>query len=89
MLDEAARILMDHPDLRVSVEGHTDAMGSDAYNQALSERRAQAVKRYLVSAGVDASRLETMGYGESQPVASNDTEDGRAMNRRVELNVLE
>jgi len=74
----------DH-DLTLLIEGHTDSVGSDAYNQQLSERRAESVKAYLVSKGIAESRIETKGYGESQPVASNDTEAGRAKNRRVEL----
>jgi OOP family OmpA-OmpF porin len=67
------------------VEGHTDNTGSDAYNQALSVRRANAVLKYLVDAGVPASRLSAQGFGESQPVADNDTAEGRAQNRRVVL----
>lgn len=67
------------------VEGHTDNTGSDAYNQALSVRRANAVMKYLVDAGVPASRLSAQGFGESQPVADNDTAEGRAQNRRVVL----
>jgi OOP family OmpA-OmpF porin len=67
------------------VEGHTDSTGADAYNQALSERRANSVLRYLVDAGVPASRLSAQGFGESQPVADNDTAEGRAQNRRVVL----
>jgi len=74
---------------RVSVEGHTDAVGADAYNQSLSERRAGSVRDYLVGKGIDASRLSTAGYGESQPVADNETAEGRALNRRVELKVQE
>jgi len=70
------------------VEGHTDAKGSDAYNQRLSERRAQAVVDYLVKAGVARDRLEPRGFGESQPIADNATDDGQAQNRRVELRVL-
>lgn len=93
VLDEAARILQDNSTVRVLVEGHTDAKGTDAYNQGLSERRANAVKRYLVSKGVAADRLEAVGRGESQPVAPNttpsgkDNPEGRAMNRRAELKV--
>jgi OOP family OmpA-OmpF porin len=87
ILDEAAEILRDQPNVEVSVDGHTDAIGSDAYNQKLSERRAQAVADYLSSHGVSANRLRPRGFGESRPVASNDTEEGRAQNRRVELNI--
>ncbi len=87
ILDEAATILQQHPDIRVSVEGHTDAVGSDAYNLKLSERRAAAVKRYLIDHGIVASRLTSEGFGKRRPVATNDTADGRAQNRRVELQV--
>ncbi len=86
ILDEAVRILGSSGP-SVSVEGHTDAIGTDAYNQGLSERRANSVKTYLVEHGVDGSRLSTAGYGESRPIASNQTREGRALNRRVELNV--
>jgi len=88
VLDEAASILAARPAVRVAVEGHTDGLGSDAYNQRLSERRARAVLEYLVHAGVARERLEAQGFGESHPVADNATEDGRARNRRVELRVL-
>ncbi|MCC6764952.1 MAG: OmpA family protein [Deltaproteobacteria bacterium] len=87
ILEEAARILRDEPDVRVSVGGHTDARGTDAYNDRLSERRADSVVDRLTRLGVSASRLEARGFGESRPVATNDTEEGRAQNRRVELNV--
>lgn len=71
-----------------TVEGHTDSVGTDAYNQRLSERRAQAVRDVLVNQyGVEANRLEAIGYGESRPVADNATEEGRAINRRVEASV--
>ncbi|MEM7416645.1 MAG: OmpA family protein [Gemmatimonadota bacterium] len=82
-LDELRRVLEDHGDLSVTIEGHTDSAGDDAYNQALSERRAQAVVDYLVEAGIDASRLDSAGMGESHPVGENDTEAGRQQNRRV------
>lgn len=84
-LDEAATVMTENASLTVGVEGHTDSVGSDAYNQKLSERRAQAAVDYLVSKGVDAARLQPTGYGESKPVASNDTAEGRAQNRRVDL----
>jgi len=84
-LREAANTLKENPAVRVVVEGHTDSMGTEAYNQRLSRRRAEAVKDYLIKLGVAADRLTVRGMGESQPVASNDTEEGRAENRRVEL----
>jgi len=93
VLDEAAQILKDNPSVRVTIEGHTDSIGSDSYNQRLSERRATAVKQYLVSKGVMADRLETVGKGEKEPIAPNttpngkDNPEGRAMNRRAELKV--
>ena len=68
--------------------GHTDSVGTDAYNQRLSERRAAAVKAYLVSQGIPAAKIVTRGYGESRPIAYNTTEEGRAKNRRVEIEVV-
>jgi OOP family OmpA-OmpF porin len=85
ILDEAARILKDNPTLNIQVQGHTDSIGSAKYNVGLSDRRAATVKNYLVSQGVSASRLTTKGFGLTQPIASNETADGRAQNRRVEL----
>ncbi len=72
----------------VDVLGHTDSTGSDAYNQALSERRAESVANFLANSGVQRARLATKGYGESQPIASNSTEEGRAANRRVEIKIV-
>jgi outer membrane protein OmpA-like peptidoglycan-associated protein len=90
ILDEAARMLTEaHTGARVRVEGHADSTGPEAYNQGLSERRANSVSGYLASRGVDASRLTPLGFGESSPIASNDTREGRALNRRVELQVEE
>jgi OOP family OmpA-OmpF porin len=89
ILDEAVRILGTGSGPAVSIEGHTDWIGSDAYNAGLSERRANSVQAYLIEHGVSASRLSTVGYGESRPIASNDTREGRALNRRVELLVQE
>jgi outer membrane protein OmpA-like peptidoglycan-associated protein len=93
ILDEAATLLADAlrdcPGNRVSVEGHTDAVGTDAYNQDLSERRARSVADYLVSRGVPASQLSSQGFGETTPIATNDTAEGRALNRRVELRLVQ
>ncbi len=88
VLDEAIRTLKEESGVHVSVEGHTDAVGSDAYNQALSERRANAVVDYLAAGGIARGRLSAVGFGETKPVASNETDDGRAQNRRVEFRVL-
>ena len=85
VLDVAAEQLGSCPSVGVSVDGYTDSIGTDAYNQGLSERRANAVMGHLVDRGVSASRLTATGYGEGNPVASNDTAEGRALNRRVEL----
>jgi len=85
ILEEAARILKENPSVNVQVQGFTDSVGSVEYNLRLSDRRAATVKNFLVAEGVPASRLTTKGFGKSNPVASNDTADGRAQNRRVEL----
>jgi OOP family OmpA-OmpF porin len=85
VLAEVLRVMRDNPTLHVMVEGHTDSVGSDAYNQKLSERRANAVEAYLVRQGIDASRIDTRGYGETRPVATNSTAAGRAQNRRAEI----
>ncbi len=84
-LDQMAATLKEWGNVKVEVAGHTDARASDDYNMKLSERRANAVRDYLVSKGVAADRLTAKGYGESQPVADNETEEGRYKNRRVEL----
>lgn len=88
-LDHATAIMTEHAGIRVNVEGHTDSVGSDAYNQKLSERRVHSVVDYLVGKGIDASRLNPVGYGEGRPAATNDTAEGRAQNRRVDLIVAE
>src|SRR5690606_1962444 len=82
---ELSSILNDYPDTNVLIEGHTDNKGSAEYNQGLSERRAISVANYLKMQGVDASRISTRGMGFDKPVESNDTEAGRAKNRRVEI----
>lgn len=85
VLQVAAEQLNKRPDVRVRVEGHTDSVGPEDYNQGLSERRANAVRQILVDNGVSPGRLTSIGFGESNPIASNDTAEGRALNRRVEL----
>lgn len=87
-LNQVASVLGDYEQTYVDVYGHTDSTGSDSHNLGLSERRAQSVANYLASRGVRDVRLGTRGYGESQPVASNDTEAGRAANRRVEIKLV-
>lgn len=84
-LDKLTQVLVDNPDTNINVYGHTDSVGADDYNQKLSERRANSVKSYLMSKGIASSRLFALGEGESMPVASNDTDAGRAKNRRVEF----
>jgi outer membrane protein OmpA-like peptidoglycan-associated protein len=74
-----------YPSLHIAIEGHTDSIGSDDYNQQLSERRAQAVRDYFVQQGINSSAVEARGYGKTEPIASNDTTEGRQQNRRVEL----
>lgn len=83
-----ADFMSQYPQTSTTVEGHTDSVGSDAYNQGLSERRANAVRDELVNRyGVSGDRVSSVGYGESKPVADNGTDDGRAVNRRVEAEV--
>ncbi len=84
-LTRAAQTLVQYPDTTLTVAGHTDNTGSDAINEPLSQRRAQAVAAYLNQRGVATSRLSTVGYGSRQPIASNATAEGRAQNRRVEV----
>jgi outer membrane protein OmpA-like peptidoglycan-associated protein len=84
-LDRTAASLRAWPEVRVEVGGHTDSVADDAYNRELSQRRAETVRAYLIHSGISARRLEARGYGEARPIAPNDTEAGRARNRRVEL----
>jgi OOP family OmpA-OmpF porin len=86
--DLLARIKSKNADLSgITISGHTDSVGSEAYNMKLGQRRADTVKDYLVSKGVPASKITTKSFGESQPVASNKTAEGRAKNRRAEVDV--
>lgn len=89
ILDGVAEALTKRPDIKVEIGGHTDAKGSDEYNAALSERRAKSVRQYLIQRGIGSDRMTTRGYGESLPVADNTTDQGRELNRRVELKVTE
>ena len=84
-LAKVSGIVLAYPTLHVAVEGHTDSVGSDDYNQQLSERRAQAVRDYFVQQGINSSAVEAHGYGKTEPIATNDTPEGRQQNRRVEL----
>jgi len=88
ILDWATEILKRYPDMKVEVAGHTDNIGSDSYNQELSEGRANAVRTYFVGKGIPESQLSAKGYGEAEPVADNESEEGRERNRRVELRIL-
>ncbi len=87
-LDRVAQTLLQYPDSLIDVYGHTDSTGSDTYNQRLSESRARAVADYLTSRGIAAARIRSQGNGETQPVASNATEEGRSANRRVEIKIV-
>ncbi|MGO9934181.1 MAG: OmpA family protein [Steroidobacteraceae bacterium] len=84
-LDQVAQFLTSHPERRVQIDGYTDSVGTDSYNQDLSQRRAEAVKSALVARGVDPSRIGTQGYGKGYPVADNTDSGGRQLNRRVEV----
>lgn len=86
-LDDVASVLAQYPKTYIDIYGHTDSDGADAYNQTLSERRAQSVADYLTTHGVQSARIATRGFGETQPIASNATEEGKAANRRVEIKI--
>jgi outer membrane protein OmpA-like peptidoglycan-associated protein len=84
-LDQLSQFLVEHPDRRVQIDGFTDSVGTDSYNEDLSQRRADAVKTALINRGVQPSRIGTEGYGKAYPVASNSDSGGRQLNRRVEV----
>ena len=88
-LDPLVRYMNDHPERKISVEGHTDNVGEESFNIDLSFRRAEAVKNYLVTSGITENRISTRGFGESLPVTSNNTAHGRQQNRRVEIVILD
>ena len=84
-LDELSEILKRYPEANLTIEGHTDEVGKDDYNMTLSQKRTESVKNYLMGKGIFESRLAAIGYGETKPIADNNTSAGRAKNRRVEL----
>ncbi|MBI2820618.1 MAG: OmpA family protein, partial [Acidobacteria bacterium] len=84
-LAKVSGLLLAYPGLRLEVEGHTDSVGNEEYNQSLSEKRALSVRDFLVLQGISASAIDGRGFGESRPIASNDTAEGRQQNRRVEM----
>ena len=84
-----AAFMAKQPEARIQIAGHTDSQGADSYNQNLSAQRAASVGSYLVSTGVAAERINSVGFGESVPLSSNDTAAGRAINRRVEVTILD
>jgi len=88
LLNQVAQVLADFPKMRVSIEGHTDNVGGEAANMRLSQRRAEAVRDYLVSRGISPSRLQAVGYGPTRPIASNKTAKGKGKNRRTEFRVV-
>jgi len=87
-LDNVVTVLKNNPEVKVEIQGHTDNVGKKSYNQKLSENRAKAVMEYLLKEGIEPNRLSSTGFGFSRPTANNDTPEGRAMNRRVELNPI-
>lgn len=89
ILDNVADELVAYPEIKVELGGHTDGRGSDEYNQRLSEKRAESVRQYLVGKGVAAERMTSVGFGEAKPVADNETDEGRELNRRTELKITE
>ncbi len=88
LLDQVVQVLRDYPKMRVAVEGHTDSIGGEASNMKLSQARAESVRAYIVDKGIDADRLEAVGYGLTKPIASNKSEKGRSLNRRTEFRII-
>jgi outer membrane protein OmpA-like peptidoglycan-associated protein len=87
-LDRIAQVLGEYPQTMIDIYGHTDSVGTDSYNMTLSQNRARSVADYLSTRGVQRVRMATQGYGETQPVATNETEEGRSANRRVEIRIV-
>ena len=86
-INNLTKVMKNYPDLKVVIEGHTDSVGDAAYNKILSQKRAYAVKKYMVAKSIDANRIKARGFGENKPIASNKTNKGRMKNRRVEAAV--
>ncbi len=87
LLDEVADVLRSNPTIHIRIEGHTDSKGNNRYNKKLSDKRAASVLQYLTDKGIEAYRLESVGYGEERPIEDNSTDAGRAANRRVEIHI--
>jgi outer membrane protein OmpA-like peptidoglycan-associated protein len=87
-IDKLAKVLQKYPDTEILIEGHTDSSGEDKYNQDLSEKRAESVSKYLKAQGIKGGRIVTKGYGENQPIETNETVDGKAKNRRVDIAIM-
>jgi outer membrane protein OmpA-like peptidoglycan-associated protein len=87
-LKRMAQVMLENTSLRIEISGHTDNTGTDVINDALSQARADAVKTYLLNAGIPSGRIQSKGYGSKKPKVSNDTDEGRAQNRRVEFSIL-
>ena len=87
-LDRVVKLLVENPAVEIEMSAHTDSKGSDEYNFTLSDNRAKSVRDYILSKGIAESKIISQGYGETQPVATNDTDDGRQLNRRVEFKIL-
>jgi outer membrane protein OmpA-like peptidoglycan-associated protein len=87
-LDRVVKLLEENPAIEIEMSAHTDSKGADEYNFTLSDNRAKSVREYILSKGIPESKIISQGYGETKPVATNDTDDGRQLNRRVEFKIL-
>lgn len=88
VLDDIANVMVKYPETKIEVQGHTDSIGDNNTNLSLSQLRAQSVTSYLTAKGVDSNRIRSVGFGETMPIASNDTAEGRGKNRRVEIKII-
>ncbi len=88
-LNRGVEFLKSNPGIRIEIAGHTDSVGDASYNTKLSQQRAEAVRQYFITGGIEGGRIQARGYGEAQPTADNSTEEGRARNRRVEMRVMD